>query len=148
MRLVERAIRGAAAGAAAAVVWSAAEVAAARALDHDFTDTRLLGRFATERRWRPAGVAIHAMNGAAFGALFAAAGARGPLAGLRWASAEAVATWPGMALLDRIHPDRRSGHWPRPLLTDPKVMAQEAAMHALFGLVLGLLAPGGPLDDR
>ncbi|HMN99152.1 MAG TPA: hypothetical protein PKD59_07035 [Miltoncostaeaceae bacterium] len=148
MRLVERAIRGAAAGAAAAVVWSAAEFAAARALDHDFTDTRLLGRFATERRWRPAGVAIHAMNGAAFGALFAAAGARGPLAGLRWASAEAVATWPGMALLDRIHPDRRSGHWPRPLLTDPKVMAQEAAMHALFGLVLGLLAPGGPLDDR
>ncbi|MGE0025932.1 MAG: hypothetical protein AB7O78_18755 [Thermoleophilia bacterium] len=148
MRLVERAVRGAAAGAAAATVWSATEFAAARILRHDFTDTRLLGRFASERRWAPAGVAIHAVNGAAFGALFAAAGARGPAAGLRWASAEAVATWPGMALLDRIHPDRRSGHWPRPLLTDPKVMAQEAAMHALFGLVLGLLAPGGLLDER
>jgi hypothetical protein len=129
-------------------VWSAAEFAAARALGHDFTDTRLLGRFVAERRWAPAGLAIHAMNGAAFGALFAAAGACGPRAGLRWASTEALATWPGMALLDRIHPDRRSGHWPRPLLTDPRVMAQEAAMHALFGLVLGLLAPGGIADGR
>ena len=64
-----------------------------------------------------------------------------------WASVEAVATWPGMALLDRIHPDRRSGRWPRSLFTDPKVMAQEAAMHALFGVVLGLLAPGGVVDD-
>ncbi len=45
MRLVERAVRGAAAGAAAAAVWSAAEFAVARALGHDFTDTRLLGRF-------------------------------------------------------------------------------------------------------
>ena len=77
-----------------------------------------------------------------------AQGAGGPLAGLRWAAAESVATWPGMALLDRIHPDRRSGRWPRPLLTDPKVMAQEAAMHALFGVVLGLLAPGGLVDER
>lgn len=146
MRLVERAIRGAAAGAAAAAVWSAAELAVARALRHDFTDTRLLGRFAAERRWAPAGVLIHSLNGAAFGALFAAAGARGPAAGLRWASAEAVVTWPGMALLDRIHPDRRSGHWPRPLLTDRRVMAQEVAMHALFGVVLGLLTPGGIND--
>ncbi len=147
MRLLERAIRGAAAGAAAATAWSAAEVAVARALRHDYTDTRMLGRVATERWWLPAGVVIHCANGAAFGAAFAAAGARGPLAGLRWAAVESVATWPGMALLDRIHPDRRSGRWPRPLLTDPKVMGQEAAMHALFGLVLGLLAPGGIADD-
>jgi hypothetical protein len=144
----ERAIRGAAAGAAAAGVWSAAEFAVARALGHGFTDTRLLGRMASTRRWLPAGVLIHAFNGAVFGAAFAAAGARGPLAGLRWAGAEAVATWPGMALVDRIHPDRRSGRWPRPLLTDRRVMAQEAAMHALFGLVLGLLAPGGIVGDE
>jgi hypothetical protein len=139
-------IRGAAAGAAAAMLWSAAEFAAARALRHGFTDTRLLGRVASERWWLPAGVLIHAFNGAAFGAAFAAAGARGPMAGLRWASAEAIATWPGMALVDRVHPDRRSGRWPRPLLTDPRVIAQEAAMHALFGLALGLLAPGGIAD--
>jgi hypothetical protein len=148
MRLLERAIRGAAAGATAATVWSAAEFAAARALRHDYTDTRMLGRVASERWWLPAGVAVHCLNGAAFGAAFAVAGARGPVAGLRWAAVEAVATWPGMALLDRIHPDRRSGRWPRPLLTDPRVMAQEAAMHALFGVVLGLLAPGGIADER
>ncbi|HTI35277.1 MAG TPA: hypothetical protein VL422_16495 [Miltoncostaea sp.] len=139
MSLMRRAIRGAAAGAAAATVWSATEFAVAKAVRHDYTDTRMLGRMASERWWLPAGLLIHAANGAAFGAAFAAAGARGPLAGLRWASVEAVATWPGMALLDRIHPDRRSGRWPRPLLTDPKVMAQEAAMHALFGVVLGAL---------
>jgi hypothetical protein len=42
--------------------------------------------------------------------------------------------------MDRVHPDRRSGHWPR-LLTDRRVLAQETLMHALFGLVLGLLLP-------
>ena len=48
MRLVERAIRGAAAGATAATVWSAVEFAAARALRHDYTDTRMLGRVASD----------------------------------------------------------------------------------------------------
>jgi hypothetical protein len=136
------ALRGAAAGAAAAVAWAALEPLAARALGTDYTDVRLLGRMATERGWLPAGLAIHAANGAAFGAVFALAGARGPRAGLAWAAAETVATWPGMALLDRIHPDRRSGRWPR-LLTDRRVFAQEAAMHAVFGLLLGLMVDDG-----
>lgn len=135
--------RGAAAGAVAALAWAAAEPAAARALGTAYTDVRLLGRLVTRGRgWPAAGVAVHAANGAAFGAAFALAGARGPRAGLAWAAAEAVATWPGMALMDRIHPDRREGRWPR-LVTDRRVMAQEAAMHALFGLVLGLLVRRG-----
>ncbi len=136
------ALRGAAAGAAAAAAWAAVEPLAARVLGTDYTDVRLLGRMATERGWVPAGLAIHAANGAAFGAVFALSGARGPRAGLAWAAAETVATWPGMALLDRIHPDRRSGRWPR-LLTDRRVFAQEAAMHALFGVLLGLM-----VDER
>ena len=45
-----------------------------------------------------------------------------------------------MAIMDRVHPDRRSGYWPR-LLTDRRVFVQETVMHALFGLLLGLLAP-------
>ena len=137
---MNRVTRGAAAGAVAACAWSAAEPLVARALGTGYTDVRLLGRLVSERWWRPAGVAVHAVNGAAFGAAFAVAGARGPRAGLAWAGAEALATWPGMALMDRIHPDRRSGRWPRPLLTDPRVMVQEAAMHSLFGALLGLLA--------
>jgi len=134
------ALRGAAAGVAAAGAWSALEPLASRALRTDYTDVRLLGRMVSERHWLAAGLAVHAVNGAAFGAAFALAGARGPRAGLAWAAAEALGTWPGMALLDRIHPDRRSGRWPR-LVTDRRVFAQEAAMHALFGLLLGLMVP-------
>jgi hypothetical protein len=137
-----RVLRGAAAGTVAASIWAALEPLAARALrTGDYGDVRLLGRMVpgAADRWPIAGMLVHAVNGAAFGAAFALAGASGPRAGLAWAGAETVATWPGMALMDRIHPDRRSGHWPR-LFTNPRVFAQEAAMHALFGLVLGLLA--------
>jgi hypothetical protein len=42
-----------------------------------------------------------------------------------------------MAVMDRLHPDRRRGAWPR-LLTSRKVFAYEATVHALFGVVLGL----------
>ena len=127
-----RVARGAAAGAVAACVWSAAEPLAARALrTGGFGDVRLLGRMVPGAgdRWPVAGAIVHAVNGAAFGAAFALAGAGGPRAGLAWAGAETVATWPGMALIDRVHPDRRSGHWP-PLATNPRVFAQEALMHA------------------
>jgi hypothetical protein len=138
--------RGALAGTVAACAWAAAVLLAGRLLGTGgFTDVRLLGRLVpgAGERWRPAGALAHAANGALFGALFALAGGRGPRAGLAWAMGEAVATWPGMALIDRLHPDRRSGRWP-PLATNPRVMAQEAAMHALFGLVLGALVPAEP----
>jgi hypothetical protein len=62
---------------------------------------------------------------------------------LALARVETLATWPGMALLDRVHPDRRSGRWPA-LVTDRRVFAQEVAMHALFGVLLGLMLPGEP----
>ncbi len=133
--------RGAVAGAAAAAVWAAAEPLAARAFGTDFSDVRLLGRLVSRRRWAAAGVAVHIANGAAFGAVFAGTGGRGPRAGLALAMVETLATWPGMALLDRVHPDRRSGRWPA-LVSDRRVFAQEVAMHALFGVVLGLLVPG------
>ena len=137
MSAVRRALRGAAAGAVAATTWTVVEPLAAKAFGTDYTDTRLLGRMISERRWALAGVAAHAANGAGFGALFGLAGRGGVRDGLLWTGAETIGTWPGMALLDRIHPDRRSGRWPRPLLTDRRVFAQEVAMHALFGLILG-----------
>ena len=132
-------LRGAAAGAGAALAWAALEPLAARALGTGYTDTRLLGRLAVRRGrgWRPAGIALHAGNGALAGAAFAAAGLRGPLAGLAAAQAEGLLAWPAMALVDRAHPDRRSGRWPR-LLTSRRVFAQEALMHGVFGLLLGL----------
>lgn len=134
------ALRGAAAGAIAASAWVATEPLASRALGTGYTDVRLLGRMVpgTGRAWPAAGVAVHVANGAAFGAVAALAGVRGPRAGLALAAAETLATWPVMALMDRVHPDRRSGKWPRPL-TDRRIAVQEIVMHSLFGLVLGLL---------
>jgi hypothetical protein len=137
---VSDALRGAAAGAVAASAWSALEPLGARAFGTTYTDVRLLGRLVSRRRWVVAGALVHAANGAAFGALFALAGRRGVRDGLLWTGVEGLAAWPGMALMDRIHPDRRSGRWPV-LVTDRRVFAQEATMHALFGLLLGLMLP-------
>ena len=135
-------IRGALAGIAAAAAWAAAEPAAARLLrtPAGYSDVRLLGALVTldGARWREAGVAAHLVNGAVFGALFEAAGARGWKQGVVAAKLENLALWPGMAAIDRLHPDRRSGAWP-PLLTNPRVFVYESAVHALFGAVLGAL---------
>ena len=40
------------------------------------------------------------------------------------AQLESAALWPGMAVVDRFHPDRRSGVWP-PLLWNGRVFGQE-----------------------
>jgi len=98
--------RGALAGAAAALVWAAAEPVARRAFGTSYSDVRLLGAAVTRgRRWPVAGVAMHALNGAVFGAVFAAAGQAGWRRGVLAAEAENLVLWPSMALADRLHPD-------------------------------------------
>jgi hypothetical protein len=136
-------MRGALAGVAAAAAWAAAEPAAARVFrtPAGYSDVRLLGALLTRdrARWREAGLAAHLANGAVFGVLFEAAGGRGWKRGVAAAELENLALWPAMAAVDRLHPDRRSGAWP-PLLTSGRVFLYEAAVHALFGAVLGSLA--------
>ncbi len=83
-------------------------------------------------------MAAHLVNGATFGAGAAMLGVRGAVAGTVAASVEGLAVWPGMAVMDVVHPDRRSGWWP-PLFSSPRVFAQEAVMHAIFGAVFGSL---------
>ena len=135
-------IRGAAAGAVAALAWAAAEPALGRLFRVRYSDVRLLGAAVTHGGlWAPVGLAVHAANGAAFGAAFERLGLRGPLEGLAAAQAENIALWPGMAVVDRVHPDRRSGAWP-PLLRNGRVFAYETAAHAIFGVVLGALVRG------
>lgn len=130
---------GAVAGAVAAAVWAAAEPVAARAFGTRFGDVRLLGRMLGERRgWRVLGLGAHLANGALFGAALGAMGQRGMRRMLAWTALETVATWPAMGVADRVHPDRRSGRWPR-LLTSRRVFAQEVVMHGVFALVLGAL---------
>ena len=133
-------MRGPIAGAAAAAAWIAAEPVARRIFGTPFTDVRALGRPVSRRHWRAAGAGIHLANGAAAGLAFERLGLRGWRAGVVVFQAEHVVTWPLMAMLDRWHPDRRNGAWP-PLLRNRRVFAQEAAVHALFGAVLGLLLP-------
>jgi hypothetical protein len=154
-----RTLRGALAGATAAAVWAAQQPLDQRVFRVPYDDTELLGRWVTrsESAWRPAGVALHLANGALFGALYATvapglpvpAAARGPLAGL----AEHLATWPGTAVLPRVHPagDRLPQLW-----GSGRAFAQATWRHALFGAVLGELErrlnpPGGvagPIDDE
>ena len=88
--------------------------------------------------WRPAGLALHFVNGAVFGAVFERAGGRGWKQGVVAAQVESFGLWPGMALVDRLHPDRRSGAWP-PLFRSSRILAYEVTTHGLFGLVLGSL---------
>ena len=135
-------VRGAVAGATAAAVWAASEPLVGRAFGTPYSDVRLLGRMLpVGAAWRPAGIALHLANGALFGAAFERLGGRGWVQGVVAAELENAALWPGMAVLDRLHPDRRSGVWP-PLAWNGRIFAYEATVHAIFGFVLGVLLPG------
>jgi len=133
-------VRGSFAGVAAAAVWAAAEPAVSRAVGAPwYSDLRLLGRLVTTRRaWPVIGLGSHLVNGALFGAAFEHLGGRGWKHGVLAAQLENVGLWAGMALVDRIHADRKSGAWPR-LLTNRRVIAHEVVVHAIFGGVLGAL---------
>lgn len=129
--------RAALAGATAAAAWAVAEPGLRRVFRTPYTDVRLLGAPISPRRWRTAGTAVHLANGAVAGLLFHRLGLRGWKQGVAAALVENAVLWPGMVVVDRLHPDRRSGAWP-PLLTNGRVFAQEVAVHALFGALLGL----------
>ncbi|MEO5576592.1 MAG: hypothetical protein ABIR67_01615 [Gaiellaceae bacterium] len=131
-------MRAAAAGATAAAVWAAAEPGLRRLFGTPYSDVRLLGAPLSLRHWRLAGTVAHIANGAAAGVVFGRLGLRGWKAGIAAAQLESAALWPGMVVVDRYHPDRRSGAWP-PLLLNPRVLGQEVAAHAIFGAVLGRL---------
>jgi hypothetical protein len=134
-------VPGIMAGAAAAGVWAAAEPVLAGALGTGYTDVRFLGRFLPSgRAWRVAGLAWHMANGAAFGAAFARVGGRGWKQGLAAAQAENALTWPLLPVVSRRHPDYRCVRWRS--ARGQRIFAQEVAMHALFGMLLGGLAGG------
>ncbi|MEW6583185.1 MAG: hypothetical protein AB1416_10540 [Actinomycetota bacterium] len=136
---MSRTWRGAAAGTVAAVFWIGAEPLVRAVTGRRYSDVRLLGRLVSRRRWQGVGTAWHVANGAAFGAVFARLGGRGWRQGLLAAEVENAALWPAMAVADRLHPDRVSGAWPRPLVSDPRVAAHEVIVHALFGATLGAM---------
>jgi hypothetical protein len=130
-------MRGMLAGIAAAGIWAAAEPALGRAFGLPwYSERRLLGGLLGVGPG--ASLGVHLANGAVFGAAFERSGLRGPARGVLAAEAENLALWPAMAIVDRVHADRRSGVWPA-LRGNKRVLAYEAAGHALFGFVLGAL---------
>jgi hypothetical protein len=132
-------VKGPVAGMVAATAWAASEPLLRRLFRTPYSDVRLLGATVTRGRlWPVAGTIAHVANGAAFGFVWARLGGGGWKRGILLAELENLALWgPGMALVDRYHPDRRSGRFP-PLLRNRRAFAYEVATHAVFGAVLGL----------
>ena len=146
--MLQRSLRGAAAGAVATAVMTAEQPLDKRMFDSKYDDVEILGKLVTRGAgWQPIGVALHVQNGAFFGAAYTRlkpslpgpAVLRGLLVGL----VEHVATWPMVALVDRYHPARKE--LPK-LAANRRAFGQATIRHAVFGVVLGLLEAA--LNDR
>jgi hypothetical protein len=136
-----RTLRGALSGALAAAVWGLQQPLDKRVFASRFDDVELLGKAVTRGDgWYPVGFGIHMANGAVFGAAYAnlaptlplPPALRGPAVGL----AENLATWPLVALTDRLHPARAD----LPHLSgNRRALLQATWRHLLFGALLGEL---------
>lgn len=136
-----RTVKGAFCGALAATVWALAQPLDKLFLASGYDDVALLGRAVTQgEQWYPIGLAMHLMNGATFGSVYAKfapavplpPALRGPAAAL----AEHLAFWPLAGLSDRFHPARDQ----LPTLAgNRRAFAQATWRHLLFGTVLGEL---------
>ncbi|CAB4936878.1 unannotated protein [freshwater metagenome] len=145
---LDRTLRGALAGAAAAGVWAAQQPLDMKRFGVAYDDTELLGKAVTRgRSWPLVGTAMHLANGALFGAVYAnvapripgPAWLRGPAAGM----AEHLLTWPSTAAVAKLHP--AGDEFPQ-LWGSRAAFAQATWRHLLFGAVLGGLerALNGP----
>jgi hypothetical protein len=139
--LGSRTLRGAVCGAVAATLWAIQQPLDKALFGSRYDDVEVLGRAVRNGPgWYPVGLALHAQNGALFGAMYAnvapalpiAPGLRGPAVAIT----ELVATWPLAALSDRFHPAR--DRLPA-LYRSRRAFAQAAWRHLLFGFVLGEL---------
>lgn len=128
-------MRAAAAGAVAALAWAAVEPLDRRLLRHDYSDVAVLGKVITRGAgWRPAGLALHAANGA----VFALAARRLRQPPLRLAVVEHMTLFPLGYAVDRLHPARgEAGLAP---LWSKRAFAQATWRHLLFGAILARLA--------
>ena len=138
---LRRTAGGAVAGAAAAAVWAAQQPLDKRVFDSRYDDVELLGKLVTrESGWQAAGLAMHLLNGALFGAVYSLVRPLVPgpplFAGVAAGMAEHLAFWPLGALLDRHHPARSELE---PLAGNTRAFAQATWRHLLFGVVLAEL---------
>jgi hypothetical protein len=145
-----RTARGALAGAIAAGAWSAQAQLDMRAFGVAYSDEALLGKAVTRGpAWPAVGVALHLLNGAAFGAAYTNIAPRLPLPS--WARGPALAmvehltTWPVTVAVDRVHPARNELP---DLWGNGRAFVQATWRHLVFGIVLGELERrfNGPED--
>ena len=134
-----RAARGAAAGALAATLWAAQQPLDKRLFGTRYDDVELLGKFVTRGpAWPLAGLAIHAANGAMFGATYAVLRPYLPgppvAAAFTAAMLENFGFWPLGRSIDRHHPARRQLE---PLQGNRRALAAATWRQALFGVVMG-----------
>ena len=107
-------------------MWALQEPLDVRAFGVDYYDTKLLAKpVGGSRR---VGFVIHAANGAAFGAVYAALPGSGAAKGVAAGLTEHLATWP----LTRFLPGVK-------LWGNHAAFAQAVWRHALFGALLGVL---------
>src|SRR5690242_17198790 len=139
--MLQTSMRGAVAGAVAAVAMTFEQPLDKRLFDSKYDDVEILGKLVTRGdAWKPIGFALHVQNGAILGAAYprlkptlpGPAVLRGLLAGL----IEHLATWPMTVLVDRYHPAREE--LPK-LAANPRAFGQATIRHAVFGIVLGLV---------
>jgi hypothetical protein len=138
---LQRSIKGALAGAVAAGVWAAQQPLDKKFFESGYDDVELLGKLAVrDNSWPAVGAALHTLNGAAFGAVYAQLRpfVPGPpiVAGLAAGMIENFALWPLGRLVDRYHPARKE------LTTlggNRRALAVATWRHLLFGLILGEL---------
>jgi hypothetical protein len=131
------ALRGALVGAAAAAIWNGYDPLLKRAFRTPYADSEVLGPFVTQGpHERLANLVTHAGGGATFGYFFERFGGRGVRAGVTAAVLENTLLWPAVAVIERVHPKRKSGEWP-PLLFNARAFAAATAGHAIYGALLG-----------
>ena len=138
---LRRPLNGALAGAAAAAAWAAQQPLDKKVFGSRYDDVEILGKLVTRGpAWPAAGLGLHVVNGARFGAVYALARPLVPgppvVAGIGAAMAENFGFWPLGVLIDRHHPARgelESLHGNR------RAFGQATWRHLLFGIVLAEL---------
>jgi len=138
---VNRVANGALAGAVAACAWALQQPFDKRVFGTRYDDVELLGKLVTRGpAWPAAGLAMHAANGAMFGATYALVRPRlpGPPVAVAFGAAmvENFGFWPLGRLIDHHHPARKQLE---PLQGNRRGLAAATWRHALFGVLLGAL---------
>lgn len=143
LRLEDELQRGAVSGVVAAGAMLIAMLGDLRLTHARTNELRLLGGLIPwcGRFWPLTGTVMHFGNGAALGTLYGyvQAGLPGPdwLRGLLFAQLENLLLWPVLFVIERIHPQIKTGELGS--FNHPGAFVAEVFRHAVYGVVLGVM---------